>query len=76
MTKNELYVEDYAMHLRSLANHLTSIGAVVTTSDLIMHGISGLDSNYNPFMLSFTIRFDCFSFDEFHSQLLTYQKAS
>lgn len=74
MSKNDLSVKDYVMLIRSLVDHLTAIGEAIIDHDLIIYAISGLDSNYKPFVSFFTMRFMCFSFDEFHSQILTYER--
>lgn len=70
MHKNDPFAKDYIMCLRTLVDHLSTIEENYDR-DLVLHAISGLDSNYNPFVSSFTMRYDCVSFDEF---LLTYER--
>lgn len=55
-------------------DHLAAIGKAVTNSDLILHVITCFDSTYNHFVSYFMVHLDASLFDEFHSQLLTYER--
>lgn len=74
MSKNELSVDEFIIHLKIVADHLDAISKVGIDHDLILHAISGLNSSYNSFVSFFTMQYSISSFDEFHSQLWTYER--
>lgn len=51
-----MFGEEYILHLKIINNHLFKIGKSVLDWDLILYGLGGLDSIYNLFVSSFTIR--------------------
>lgn len=62
------------MHLRTIVNHLVAIGEAVFDWYLILYVIGVLDSSYNHFVSFFIMNLDDVSFDQFHNQLLTYER--
>lgn len=65
MSKNESSINEYVLHLKIVADHLNAIGETIPNKDLILYGIGGLDSTYNPFMSSFTTGIEFVNFDVF-----------
>lgn len=61
------------MCLKAMADHLRAIGEIVSNRDLILYSLGGLDSTYNPFMSSSTMRTGSNYFDVFHNELLAYE---
>lgn len=66
MCKNDLSVDEFVVHLRTLSDHLSVVGEAISDRDLIMYARGGLDSNYNAF-ISYFMSFDAVSFDKFHN---------
>lgn len=73
MKKDDLIVDDYIPRIKSIDNHLTTIGESIFECDHILYVLGVLDSNYNSFVSSITMRYGDVSFNEFHSLLLIYE---
>lgn len=57
-----------------MANNLVTIGEIVTSRDLVLYSLWGLDCDYNSFVpsMSLLMRFDKESFEYFFSELMSY----
>lgn len=65
VSKNNLLIKDYFMKIKSIIDHLLTIGKTLFYQDVIMCIVRGLDANYLTFISYISMRFGSFSFDEF-----------
>ncbi|KAF5470848.1 hypothetical protein F2P56_011336, partial [Juglans regia] len=66
---------NYLATAKSLADQLAVVGKPESENDLLSYVLSGLNSTYNPFVtsISFALRYSPISFDDFQSELLSYE---
>ena len=71
---NKIYA-DYFQTAKGLANQLAAVGKPVEDDDLISYIIGGLSPAYTPFItaFSFVTRDISLSFNEFQSELVSYE---
>lgn len=65
VSKNNLPIKYYFMKIKSIIDHLLTIGKTLFYQDVIMCIVRGLDANYLTFISYISMRFGSFSFDEF-----------
>jgi gag-polypeptide of LTR copia-type len=72
-TKGASSCSEYLQKLRYIADELAFIGSPVTDADLIMFTLTGLESDYNLFVVAATTAAcnEAFTFTELYSLLLT-----
>lgn len=70
--KQGMKMEDYLAKIKHLSDQLALAGAPVPQADLIMHTLSGLDSEYNPAIFTLN-RQTGLSWEELHSELLAFE---
>jgi hypothetical protein len=56
LQKNKMNINDYSTKVKSLANVLTSIRALIDDEDLLAMTLNGLGKNYNQFHTSIAVR--------------------
>nr|XP_051183943.1 uncharacterized protein LOC127297672 [Lolium perenne] len=63
----------YFSKMRAIADELTVAGKKVEDNDLISQLLSGLDEDYNLFVLSIAARTDAYSLSELYAQILAFE---
>lgn len=76
LRKYGLGVHEYISKVRTIFNHLATIGESIIDRDLVMYAISNLSTNssFNPFITLINMMTVKPSFSVFHSQLETYER--
>lgn len=75
--KGGLAVTQYLLKIKSLVDALGYVGYVVSTNDHIMHILSGLGNEFDPFVMTVTSKigkYDAYILSEIESLLLTFEK--
>ena len=70
--KGDSSVSAYFSKMKGLADEIGAAGKKLEDDDLIDYILNGLDSEYNPFVSSVSIK-DSLSLDDLYAQLLSYE---
>ncbi|PNX56340.1 glutamate receptor, partial [Trifolium pratense] len=70
--KGEMKMEDYLIKMKNLADKLKLAGNPISTSDLIIQTLNGLDSEYNPVVVKLSDQ-TTLSWVDLQAQLLTFE---
>lgn len=71
--KKNMLVDDFMMHLKSLAHNLSTIGECIQQKDLILYANGGLGNRNNPFVCNIIYYCRTVSIEEFNNKLLVYE---
>ncbi|KAJ0963639.1 hypothetical protein J5N97_028761 [Dioscorea zingiberensis] len=71
--KKELSVLDYFNKMKGLADTLVAIGQPLRDEEVITYILTGLDSDFDPFVTSITTRTDPMSLNDLYVHLLSYE---
>lgn len=72
LIKEILYYEDFVQQIKTIGDHLVAIDELVIEHDLVLYVSGGLNSCYNSFISSVTMRTDSVYLNQVHSMLLSY----
>lgn len=61
--KGYLNIEDYALKIKMIADHLAAIGYPVPNQGFVFQVLGGLEANWNSFISGITLRLGLFSFE-------------
>ncbi|KAK2447644.1 hypothetical protein QL285_006983 [Trifolium repens] len=70
--KGEMKMEDYLIKMKNLADKLKLAGNPISTSDMIIQTLNGLDSEYNPVVVKLSNQ-TTLSWVDLQAQLLTFE---
>jgi gag-polypeptide of LTR copia-type len=75
-TKGGLSCSDYTQQMRSIADELSFIRALVSDDDLMRYIFEGLSSEFNSIMVTANARSEPFSFTDLMSLILSHESCS
>ena len=70
--KGDLSASAYYSKMKGIADEMAAVGKKIDDDDLISYILNGLDSDYNPFVSSVSVK-DSLSLGDLYAQLLSYE---